>query len=518
MSALVPATHRVVVTDRQAIVSTCAPRLLNGMSVGRTSRADAWELPAPLGRRGARGDTLVLQSGGHRKSIARVCQLPQPNRVEVLRVPAAVTTLGGSRSEDHASLISGTLCDEFRSYGAFLDYVTGEETIDSVVVKDGVHSWTTEVHLAMARRRFVLASQLDPPVEVIHRVRDRCIGAVVDLCGRLRCELHRSRRAIDVGRVQEVDDACIGWLARQAGKSLAERAGPRQRVLAVTRRTSHDTFENRVLALFLKLASAACLRYLTLQSARSMPTHPRVHRIEGFEKVVRELLRHRGLEKLPDPSPNTRPNHVLQFDRNYRAIWDGYQLLLAANKRDELVWRWRHRTFGEIVLLDLLAALGSSEWEVMAGDEVAEVGIREDPKCGHWLHVPRPFRRRRCRMNQREYEVELIAPLHCEDAVGGDCPIIDAVLEVGAVGRPDRVVVPLVALAGPFVSSSARSSSGDPIIVIPEGACVSGPDRIAVGRGVTGDVIEWPSDLRRRAQAAQSVFEMAANRLAGNGG
>src|SRR6266699_4433910 len=58
--------------------------------------------------------------------------------------------------------------------------------------------------------------------------------------------LQRERHETPVSRIQELDSACIRDFARRPGISPIEKAGPRQRLLAIRRREHYTTLENQV--------------------------------------------------------------------------------------------------------------------------------------------------------------------------------------------------------------------------------------------------------------------------------
>ena len=75
-----------------------------------------------------------------------------------------------------------------------------------------------------------------------------------DLEKKIRRMLRREREKVQLDRVQEMDRASMRWLSKQPGKTLAQRAGSDQRVLAIVRKENFDTLENRVLHAYLLLA------------------------------------------------------------------------------------------------------------------------------------------------------------------------------------------------------------------------------------------------------------------------
>src|SRR6266496_6404390 len=77
------------------------------------------------------------------------------------------------------------------------------------------------------------------------------LAAIRDVCERPRRMLVRQREAVSVGRVQELDAICLRDLIRRPGRTVLEKAGARQEIMAITRRESVDTAENRVIRDFI---------------------------------------------------------------------------------------------------------------------------------------------------------------------------------------------------------------------------------------------------------------------------
>jgi hypothetical protein len=87
----------------------------------------------------------------------------------------------------------------------------------------------------------------DPKMAEIVRQSRRMQPVLRDLEKRIRRVLRRHRELTPLDRVQEMDRASMVWLSRQPGRTIAERAGSSQRILATVRRENFDTLENRVL-------------------------------------------------------------------------------------------------------------------------------------------------------------------------------------------------------------------------------------------------------------------------------
>ena len=98
---------------------------------------------------------------------------------------------------------------------------------------------------------------------IVRLARDGPLRAVIEaLCVQPRRILQRYRASERLNRVDEIDSACLRWLAKQPGLTAAEKAGPRQRIMAVKRREHFDTLENRVLSWVVRRCGQLGARYL----------------------------------------------------------------------------------------------------------------------------------------------------------------------------------------------------------------------------------------------------------------
>lgn len=154
---------------------------------------------------------------------------------------------------------------------------------------------------------------------------------------RLRKVLRREREPQAVGRVEQLDAACLRWLTRQPGYTVAQKAGPRQRVLAVVRRENYDILENRVLRDLLLRTERLTERWLE-ENEKAFPNHESVKAVKRLSNLCRKGLE---LETLQDVSPLhdvPKPNYVLTQDALYRRIWDAYLLVVEHYRLIEGLW------------------------------------------------------------------------------------------------------------------------------------------------------------------------------------
>jgi hypothetical protein len=195
----------------------------------------------------------------------------------------------------------------------------------------------------------------EPQMALIVQLARDLPDVLASVCRRPRHVLRRERQSQSLGRVREVDSGCLRWLARQPGLSVAEKAGARQRVLAIVRVESIDTLENRLVRDLLLRAMQACRRYR--REHRAAATHARVRQVRVFQQLLRRLLKESPVADAGELGPLPQPNYVLQFDSRYRLMWDAWRQLVRQQQLEDNVWRWRHRLFAEHVRLSVMSAL-----------------------------------------------------------------------------------------------------------------------------------------------------------------
>lgn len=189
-----------------------------------------------------------------------------------------------------------------------------------------------------------LWSDLDgaPPMRLVVHIAEEFAPTLDSLCSRPRVVLRRSREPVPLERVEDVDSACLAWLARQPGRTFAERAGPRQRVMGVVRRPNLDTLENRVLADFLHRCHREAEEYLQSYRSTHASTH-RVRRIMALRGLTQRLLSASPIASVPKIETVPVPNYALLFDPRYRQlrVWHERIRRQDDEMRDAAVWQYR---------------------------------------------------------------------------------------------------------------------------------------------------------------------------------
>ena len=163
------------------------------------------------------------------------------------------------------------------------------------------------------------------------------IAAIRDVCERPRRMLVRQREPVPVGRVQELDAICLRDLIPRPGRTVLEKAGARQEILAITRRESVDTAENRVIREFISLCQHRARAY-ERENMRARE-HPKVRTVIDLRRNCERLEVCSPLSKVGGLVGVPRPNYVLQKDRRYHPLWVPVQALLASiASRVDLDW------------------------------------------------------------------------------------------------------------------------------------------------------------------------------------
>lgn len=122
--------------------------------------------------------------------------------------------------------------------------------------------------------KLLLARGSEPRMDVIVQIALEYREALERLAQSLRRTLRRERRMTAVGRVQQLDSACLEWFVRQPGRTAVEKAGVAQELLALVRTEDYDTLENRVFKDFLRAGHRCQQPVLAGASGTVRPEHP----------------------------------------------------------------------------------------------------------------------------------------------------------------------------------------------------------------------------------------------------
>ena len=204
---------------------------------------------------------------------------------------------------------------------------------------------------------------------------------------RLRRVLRRSRELTPLSRVEEVDRAAMVWLSRQPGRTLAERAGASQRIMAIVRHESLDTPENRVLRSYATLARDVARGWCREnEAARGRPRHERV---DGFARRTARLAGNLAEAGVGLARAGAAPNYVLMSDPDYRAVHDAWERLLLRRRALDDLWGWQACSWSEFTALALVLALGEVPGARMVA--ASPLAWREEHDRGRHVRADNPL-------------------------------------------------------------------------------------------------------------------------------
>ena len=229
--------------------------------------------------------------------------------------------------------------------------------------------------------------EAEPKMAEIVRQARGMLPVLRDLEKRIRRVLRRHRELTPLDRVQEMDRASMVWLSRQPGRSIAERAGSSQRILATVRRENFDTLENRVVHAYTRLA-ADVAREWTREHPRAKDS-VRYKQVEAFRKACRVLSRTLGDLGVMIASADVQPNYVLMQDRSYREVHEGWLRLLLRRKIEDDLWAWQAETWTDFSVLSIILAIDElEEAELVAQSPISWSG---EATGGRWFDQDRPI-------------------------------------------------------------------------------------------------------------------------------
>lgn len=196
----------------------------------------------------------------------------------------------------------------------------------------------------------------EPPETVITRIAQRHFHTLDAVLNGIRKQLRRERELTRLSNIQQLDNQCLVWMTRQPGTTAVQKAGIRQKLMAVVRRESYDILENRVLKAVFSLCASYAHHYLR-QYGKKFANTERLRMVQRLYALAKGALHMEELEKVPQQHGIPQPNYVLMHDRNYSQIWRIYLDLLRQTELMEQAWRNRHQLFRQQLLFSLAVAI-----------------------------------------------------------------------------------------------------------------------------------------------------------------
>jgi hypothetical protein len=235
--------------------------------------------------------------------------------------------------------------------------------------------------LRICRRWDRLGRSRTPPLSLIVRLAADLPHTIDDICDSPRVVLRRIRELEQAARIREIDQSCIRWLGRQPGRSLIQKAGTQQRLMAVVRKEDCDTPENRIVRDLLVRCRIAGRAYLARYA--DFQTHSRVKDVQKLVSLCEKHLKHSQLKGVRELVGIAQPNYVLQHEPRYRILWDAYLRLVRQEQVTQSVWQWRDRVWLEWLILGFASAITHRSFRSPAHRQ--GVGISPEPTTGEFI-------------------------------------------------------------------------------------------------------------------------------------
>ncbi len=262
--------------------------------------------------------------------------------------------------------------------------------------KQANHLWADLFHILNQNdlddpAKYALVVDLSRPkslMEPLQRITDRP--------KRVLRRIHDQER---VQKVREIDTKCMTDLAKRPGSVLAEKAGPKQRILAIRRTESIDILENRVARHCAELASRAAKRYLNKHVDVDPTKSERVRSVLKLQRRAKSIPRKEsflGVRRLLEPC--RQPNYTLMQNADYFRVWQAYVELVRNEDLRNQLWMWNRRLWVDFTTIYLASAMQSLV-DQLGAENIQMVGhksVLTDRKhhSGEWLlkdSLPGPF-------------------------------------------------------------------------------------------------------------------------------
>jgi len=262
--------------------------------------------------------------------------------------------------------------------------------------------------------------------------RTRLIRALESIARSPRRMLRRAHSMQPLSRVREMDPAALRELSRRPGRTVAERAGPRQEILATVREETTDVPENRIF-----LWTVRRMERMGIFWCKRNERHQHSSRYQSVRRFLFLLRRIQNQEQLLGVSPlqhhMTVPSYCFQFESRYREIWRAYGELRREEHALDDLWRWQGHLWSgtaRLVLDSLLAELPGWNELRMSTPYFRSEGLR-----GEWVvgpSTPGPWKTPRGLCDVFDLREETSVEILCRD--------LRLPAEIAASGA-DRVLV-----------------------------------------------------------------------------
>ena len=157
----------------------------------------------------------------------------------------------------------------------------------------------------------------EPEGDEISRIVASTREAFAHVTGQLHERILRENVMLPIYRAKEIGSAGLNWLSKRSGRTIREKLSTTKSMLAVRRRMSYDTGENRLLLAFTEQLEDAVEKKRTAAPALLIDAE------RAFQSRALTFFKSEEADDI-GRWENVPPNNTLLSDRWYRQIWKGW--------------------------------------------------------------------------------------------------------------------------------------------------------------------------------------------------
>lgn len=214
---------------------------------------------------------------------------------------------------------------------------------------------TQSLDAALSGEPYLSSVRPEEKQDTVSRILEESFQAFRTISVQMREVIVRENVKLPVYKVREMNRYGMMWLSRRPGRTVREKASGSNTIMAVARRMTLDTGENRLFLEYLRQLSGVLQDKL-----QALPPSGRSAREEDMLRQIQLFLRNDALEEIR-PWGNLPPNNTLLSDQNYRKIWNGWSGLQQIDdlaEQDSAHLPERMSTLFFVELLKALKRLG----------------------------------------------------------------------------------------------------------------------------------------------------------------
>ena len=171
------------------------------------------------------------------------------------------------------------------------------------------------------------SSMRDAKLDGLSKIISECDSAARHIAENMRENIIRENVKLPVYQVKEVNSYGLNWLSRRPGRTIKEKISNSTSIMAVRRRMSLDTGENRLYVAFLRELNDI------LDTKHKYLSKGQITEVEKeFWAFLKSVLYKEELEDI-GRWENMPPNNTLLSDQYYKKVWKGWESLKSLDRQ-----------------------------------------------------------------------------------------------------------------------------------------------------------------------------------------